>query len=81
MTSQERKELTYFPKSLDSIINAIWPDANCVSEWGLFSGHTTVFNPDLPADIQRDINNFIQGFMAGNLELRERIQDKTKWVG
>lgn len=85
MNKKESQEITYFPReALDKAINEKFKehDPQAESSLGLLSmKYSTKWREDLPVDIHKQIQMFVEGFMAGNLELRERISDPEKWIG
>jgi hypothetical protein len=63
MNAKERKELGYFPKALDAaIIERFGPETD---------SYVTNFIAEGP--LREEINTFIDGFIAGNLELSTRL--------
>ena len=74
MKKNERREMTYFPKQLDNAVNERFGlEVNCKSELDFFGsmGYRTTFIAESP--LREQIDNFIAGYIAGNIELRERI--------
>lgn len=84
MNQKELQQLSYFPRvALDEIVNAKFPDwdVQCKSEFTLLNGYITTWNPSLTPEQHAQVKAFVEGFSAGNLELRERMHDKSKWIG
>lgn len=76
MNKKELRILCHFPAGLDAAVNAKFPGANCETKWNLFSGlHTSTWSETLHPAKQRQIKLFIDAYLAGNLELRERLEN------
>lgn len=74
MNKQELREIYYFPNKLDAEVNERFgAETECQTILNIFGdmGHKTVFRAK--GQKKKDIETFIAGYMAGNLELRERI--------
>ena len=77
MNRAENQELGYFPKELDTAVNERFPGANCESRLDFFGsgGYVTTWNEELPEEQKREVKAFVDGYIAGNLELRKRLSD------
>jgi hypothetical protein len=71
MNSNERKELTYFPKKLDEAVTKKF-NVLCRSTYNFFSDRYVTVHEGKGL-VKKNIEIFIDGFMAGNTELSERL--------
>lgn len=76
MNNKERKELSYFPTAIDdAIIEKFGKEVEPETSFHLFGdmNYHTVFKTDDPI-LKDRINDFIDGYTKGNLELAERLR-------
>jgi hypothetical protein len=82
MTAQERKQLSYLPcQALDAaIVKKFGKEIEPETFFGFvdMEYHTT-FKTEDPA-LRARILDFVDGFTQALAEVRERIQDKNKWL-
>lgn len=77
MNHKESKILTDFPDGLDAAVNEKFPDAESKTHLNIISMQfVTAFAGK--GERKKQIQAFIDGFIAGNLELRERLTKKSK---
>lgn len=77
MTKKEFKELTYFPKELDNaIIEKFGKEVQPYTIFDLFGdiNYKTIFEAE--GELKQRIEDFIDGYMKGNLELSARMHSK-----
>lgn len=82
MNKSESKQLHYFPKQLDEAVKKKFGDeTECTSELNFFGdgNYRTVFKAEGEKKLQ--IDAYIEGFIAGNRELAERLENKELWIG
>lgn len=73
MNSADRRKMSEMPQ-LDEIVNRRFRGAKCTTTFSIFSmRHATTWNNKLPVRTKRRIKLFVEGFMAGNQELRDRM--------
>lgn len=74
MNHKDLQALSEFPKKLDEIVNKRFRGAKCTSTFSIVGmTYVTTWNKKLPVKTKRRIKLFVEGFMAGNSELRDRI--------
>lgn len=79
MNTKEKRELYHFPSALDASVNGKFPKAQCSSSLDIFSLQmVTRWNEKLPKSEKQRIKDFVEGFMAGNSELADRLGRKSK---
>lgn len=78
MNNTERKELFHFPEALDQILmDKFGPEIEAESGYNIFTGcHVTNFIAE--GERREQINLFIEAFILGNNELRERLLNLKK---
>lgn len=77
MNRKESKKLSEFPKGLDSALNAKYPGIEAESVFDFFGSmnYVTHYRKDTEHS-NSEIECFIQGFLAGNRELANRLLSK-----
>lgn len=74
MNKTETKTLSEFPDGLDAIVNERFPGANCETTFSIFTmRHVTSWNEKMPKAKKQRVKDFVEGFMAGNEELANRL--------
>lgn len=73
MNRNERRESSYFPKAIDKAIKERFgEDTEATTELNFLDGnYVTYFKAE--GQKKLDIETFIAGYLAGNMELRERL--------
>lgn len=74
MNNKERKLLLEFPSTLDKIVNEKFgEDVHCETTYQFLGDmqHHTLFKAS--GKKKKEIEMFIDGFIQGNLELRDRL--------
>ncbi len=94
MTKSEIKQSEYFPTALDEAVTKKF-GVRCESGYNFLTlsyvtvfgdsvwdadKHTWVDDPAITPELKERISLFIEGWTAGNTELRERLADKSKWI-
>ena len=94
MTKNEIRQCHVFPYALDAAITEKF-GVPCKSHWNIVTGnyHTILGTPVWDEDASKFVNDptihpdlwekaqlFVDGWIAGQAELRERLQDKSKWL-
>lgn len=76
MNAQDTKKLSNFPSGLDKAVNDLFgPETKCESGFNIVEmRHITNF--EARGARRKQIRAFIDGFMAGNKELAERLSAK-----
>ena len=75
MNTKERKELGYFPAGLDAAVNKKFgAKVECETSYSIIDmRHITNFKTKDPV-LKDKINLYIEAFLAGTMELRERLE-------
>lgn len=91
MNKKELRQAHYFPKALDQAVNERFgKQTKCTTELSFLShNYVTTFQtpktkgwtPQSLSAKKKEIQAFIDGWSAGNIELRERLADPKKWIG
>lgn len=73
MNKKEQSEIMNFPQALDAAVKEKF-GIECQTSFDLLGSmkHTTYFETDDEV-LKVNVNNFVEGWIAGNLELRERL--------
>ena len=74
MNKKEINELSYFPKELDNAVNKKFGESvNCKSEYSFLDGTYKTYYHSENDEQNVKIDLFIQGYIAGNQELSNRL--------
>lgn len=73
MNNREKKIVAAFPDALDAAVNEKFPEAQAKSSLDICSlSRVTVYAGT--GSVKKQIKAFNEGFIAGNLELRTRLE-------
>jgi len=81
MNRKEKNQISYLPGAeIDAAVFKKF-GIKCETTWSLYNGHHTVIDESVTDEyILKRIHDFIEGWTTGLLEVRERLNDKSKWI-
>ena len=94
MTKNEIRQCHVFPYAVDAAVTEKF-GIECKTSYGLFLGqHATIIgtsvwddvvdeyvdDPTITPELRKEVFAFIEGWKAGQVELRTRLQDKSLWL-
>lgn len=79
MNKKEKKEIESFPMALDeAIIKKFGKEVKAETYYDLFGSMTYKTKFKATGELRKRIKDFIEGYIQGNLELRERMLNQDK---